>query len=172
MKNFRQSLAILALLTISVVVAGCSPTGGGFLVHTPSVTADWETAPGEYVICENFSNTITFKFRMPDRNDLVEVQQIFTGKGANDSYDVTVITQAAQVPFDGNQGTVTHTFAPYTSPLNLESTELDTSAIVIVPNDPEARSGTTLVTYRVVTDTGWIFNYDYELPVWGGCTTS
>lgn len=137
-----------------------------------TATTSWWTAPEQYVVCDNRNTTFYFTFRMADTDDLIRVRQTYVGQNT-DEFDTIVTTPANQATISGNTVTVSYTFGPSTAPLGSQG-DLETSAIVVVPTDPNAQVGTTQANFQVVTRTA-TYNFptavgSYSFPVWGPCT--
>lgn len=169
--NKNRVFSAGVLLALAILLSACRVSVDFDRPSQPRVVAEWETAPGEYVICENFANTLTFSFRIPNPANVLRVEQIFKGV-VTDQFDTVMHTIPTPANIDGDTVTVSHSFDAFASPYALmDGTELNPSAIVIVPNDPAERTGFVDITYRVVTTLGThtLVN-NLRMEVWGGCT--
>ncbi len=177
MKKKLLGLTLLALSLVTVLAA-CRISVD--VVTPPSnlqVTTGWEvqgSSPTKYVICENFATQINTSFRLNNASERLNRVEVFL-RGVNDPSTSTSRTfTSREVEFDNNTVSFDMNFAPYGTPLSvLDSSDISTQAILVVPTDPAMRSGFVDLTYHVYADGNtepFVMNYPTDLEVWGGCT--
>ncbi len=169
---------VIGAVALTGVLAACTVTP--WVSRGVGVQTGWEIGPNEYVMCDNFDNTVSFTFRMADSSMLREVRQVFEGNTTNEFDTVRTVRRGdSAIEINGNEVTVSHTFSRFMTPLESES-DLETNAIVIVPVNPAPEAaviGETQASYRVLLDNGLAYNFPggptdsyYSIPVWGACT--
>lgn len=171
----NRIITILAMAGAALVLAACSP---GSILSGARIASEWETAPGQYVVCQNFDNQVTFQFNLLDPDTLLSVRRVFKGENIHTyDFDETLRATDRDIRVDGKRVTVSTELDRFAVPYGLaSSSDFSPSAIVVVPrpeDDPAAHQGTLRAQYIVKTHGGTytlpgVERY-YELPVWGGC---
>jgi hypothetical protein len=162
----RKPLWILLFGLLALALSSCVIVAD----ETFKFESNWQrTSDGAYVFCSNRQSRIFYSFRGPDRSQIQEVTETYTGIISKGVYQEQ--RSVDQLTYSGGRYTFEGilTFGPGGIPQSLPA-GVSQQAIVVTPiTPPPSNTGITTVTVTVTTTSGFSYSGAYVYDVYSNC---